>query len=166
MGGHSGLVLRGWRGVGFSQLSDISIDVLEEFQHTELVHGDDKGSFDIVDDLGSSPVGEGKEGTSGEEREEAGVLEECLSEGIKGRADVKKGVNREGEGFVSKIFGDLLHVGSGGEIVAEAVGIEGNIDGLNAFPFGGKGKREKTISGGEEEQMGDSQPALGSVEEG
>jgi hypothetical protein len=143
MGGHGGLILRGWRGAGFSQLSDISINVLEEFQHTELVHGDDKGSFDVMDDLSSFPVGEGERGHPGEEREEAGVLEECLSEGIKGRANVKKGVNREGKGFVSKIFGDLLHVGSGGEIVVEAVGVEGNIDRLNAFPFGGKGEREK-----------------------
>jgi hypothetical protein len=143
MGGHSGLILGRQRGAGFSQLSDVSVNVLEKFQHAELVHVDDKESFNIMDDLSSSTVEEGERGHPREERREVGVLEECLSEGIKGRADVKKGVDGEGEGFVSEIFGDLLYVGSGGEVIMEAVGIEGDVDRLNAFPFGGKGKRGK-----------------------
>jgi hypothetical protein len=48
LGGYCRFVLGGGRRAGFGQLLDVSVNVLEEFQHTELVHGDDKGSFDVV----------------------------------------------------------------------------------------------------------------------
>jgi hypothetical protein len=114
---------------------------LEELQLTELVHGDDKGSFNVVDDLCGTAAGERERGYPREEREEAGVLEEHLSTGIKGGADIEEGVDGKSEGFVSEVFSDLLHISSRGEVIAEAVGIEGDVDGLDAFSFRGKGER-------------------------
>jgi hypothetical protein len=53
-----------------------------------------------------------------------------------------------------------------GKVITEAVGIERNVDGLNAFPFSGKGERREDDFGRGRGWVGDSQPALGSVEEG
>jgi hypothetical protein len=142
-GGYCGFVLGGRGRAGFGQLANISVHVLEEFQHTELIHGDDEGTFDVVDDLGGSSAGKGERGHPGEEREETGVLEECLSEGIKGRANVEEGVDGEGKGFVSEVSADLLDIGGRGKVIMKAVGIEGNVDGVDAFPFSGKGERRE-----------------------
>jgi hypothetical protein len=47
-----------------------------------------------------------------------GVLEEHLSEGIEGGADIEEGIDGEGEGFVLEVCSDLLDVGGRGEVVA------------------------------------------------
>jgi hypothetical protein len=54
VGGYGGLIFRGERRADFSQFLDISVDILEELQHAELVHGDDEGFLDVMDDLSGS----------------------------------------------------------------------------------------------------------------
>jgi hypothetical protein len=66
-----------------------------------------------------------------------------LSEGIKAGADIEKGVKGEGKGFVSEVLCDLLDISSRGEVIAKAVGIERDVDRLNALPFTGKGERRE-----------------------
>jgi hypothetical protein len=67
-------------------------------------------------------------------------LEEGLSESEQGETDIKENVDGKSKALVSEVFGNLLHISSEREVIMEMAGIEGDIDGLDAFPFGGKGE--------------------------
>jgi hypothetical protein len=60
VGRYSRLVLRGGGRASFGQFSDVPINILKEFQHTEWIHGDDKEPFDVMDDLSGSTMREGE----------------------------------------------------------------------------------------------------------
>jgi hypothetical protein len=47
-----------------SSLMYVSVNVLEEFQQAKLVHGNDEGTFDIMDNFSGFVAGEGEEGHS------------------------------------------------------------------------------------------------------
>jgi hypothetical protein len=63
-----------------------------------------------------------------------------LSESEQGETDIKENVDGKSKALVSEVFGNLLHISSGREVIMETAGIEGDIDGLDAFPFGDKGE--------------------------
>ena len=60
-----------------------------------------------------------------------GVFQIGASEGVEGGANVKEGVDGQGECGGAKIFGKLFNVLGVGEIVAEGVGVEGYSHGMN-----------------------------------